>query len=147
MKNITISGIKDTEDFKTKKSQAWGYIKGRCNFCIDDFEPAQYKYFDKLLQLYGKLDNGNITKRQAEEEDEKNYEELEKYVDERLVYIQDRIAIAENIKSTYADIARIEKSHNMAEMFGFMADALGKLLDDASFAQRQKAKLEVTSDT
>ena len=146
MRSITISGIKNTEDFKTKRSQAWGYIKGKNDFSIDGFEPAQYKYFDKLLQIFGKLDNGDMTKKQAEAEDGKNYEELENYVDERLAYIQDRIAIAENLKSAYEDITKIEKSHDMAEVFGFMADALGKMLDDASFAKRQKAKVEVTSD-
>ena len=30
----------------------------------------------------------------------------------------------------------------MAEMFGFMADAIGKMIDDASFADRQKRKID-----
>ena len=73
METITISGLKDTEEFKKNKECAWKYIKGEGNFNIDDFEPAQYKYFDKLLQLYGKLHSESITKEQAKAEDEKNY--------------------------------------------------------------------------
>ena len=82
-----------------------------------------------------------ITKEQAKAEDEKNYAELESYVDERLEYIHDRLLISENLKSAYDDIRKIEKSSDMAEMFGFMADAIGKMIDDASFADRQKRKI------
>ena len=91
MEIITISGLKDTDEFKKNKEYAWKYIIGEGNFNIDDFEPAQYKYFDKLLQLYGKLHSESITKEQAKAEDEKNYAELESYVDERLEYIHDRL--------------------------------------------------------
>ena len=42
---------------------------------------------------------------------------------------------------TCTDIRKIEKSSDMAEMFGFMADAIGKMIDDASFADRQKRKV------
>ena len=141
MEIITISGLKDTDEFKKNKEYAWKYIIGEGDFDIDDFEPAQYKYFDKLLQLYGKLHSEAITKEQAKAEDEKNYAELESYVDERLEYIHDRLLISENLKSAYDDIRKIEKSSDMAEMFGFMADAIGKLIDDASFADRQKRKI------
>lgn len=142
METITISGLKDTDEFKKNKEYAWKYIIGEGNFNIDDFEPAQYKYFDKLLQLYGKLHSEAITKEQAKAEDEKNYAELESYVDERLEYIHDRLLISENLKSAYEDIRKIEKSSDIAEMFGFMADAIGKMIDDASFADRQKRKIE-----
>ena len=141
METITISGLKDTDEFKKNKEYAWKYIIGEGNFDIDDFEPAQYKYFDKLLQLYGKLHSEAITKEQAKAEDEKNYAELESYVDERLEYIHDRLLISENLKSAYEDIRKIEKSSDIAEMFGFMADAIGKMIDDASFADRQKRKV------
>ena len=141
MEIITISGLKDTDEFKKNKEYAWKYIIGEGNFNIDDFEPAQYKYFDKLLQLYGKLHSEAITKEQAKAEDEKNYAELESYVDERLEYIHDRLLISENLKAAYEDIRKIEKSSDMAEMFGFMADAIGKMIDDASFADRQKRKV------
>ena len=141
MEIITISGLKDTDEFKKNKEYAWKYIIGEGNFNIDDFEPAQYKYFDKLLQLYGKLHSEAITKAQAKAEDEKNYAELESYVDERLEYIHDRLLISENLKAAYEDIRKIEKSSDMAEMFGFMADAIGKMIDDASFADRQKRKI------
>ena len=141
METITISGLKDTDEFKKNKEYAWKYIIGEGNFNIDDFEPAQYKYFDKLLQLYGKLHSESITKEQAKSEDEKNYAELESYVDERLEYIHDRLLISENLKSAYEDIRKIEKSSDMPEMFGFMADAIGKMIDDASFADRQKRKV------
>ena len=142
METITISGLKNTDEFKKNKEYAWKYIIGEGNFDIDDFEPAQYKYFDKLLQLYGKLHSEAITKEQAKAEDEKNYAELESYVDERLEYIHDRLLISENLKSAYEDIRKIEKSSDMAEMFGFMADAIGKMIDDASFADRQKRKID-----
>ena len=142
MEIITISGLKDTDEFKKNKEYAWKYIIGEGNFNIDDFEPAQYKYFDKLLQLYGKLHSEAITKEQAKAEDEKNYAELESYVDERLEYIHDRLLISENLKSAYEDIRKIEKSSDIAEMFGFMADAIGKMIDDASFADRQKRKID-----
>ena len=142
METITISGLKDTDEFKKNKEYAWKYIIGEGDFNIDDFEPAQYKYFDKLLQLYGKLHSEAITKEQAKAEDEKNYAELESYVDERLEYIHDRLLISENLKSAYEDIRKIEKSSDMAEMFGFMADAIGKMIDDASFADRQKRKID-----
>ena len=142
MEIITISGLKDTDEFKKNKEYAWKYIIGEGDFNIDDFEPAQYKYFDKLLQLYGKLHSEAITKEQAKSEDEKNYAELESYVDERLEYIHDRLLISENLKSAYEDIRKIEKSSDMAEMFGFMADAIGKMIDDASFADRQKRKID-----
>lgn len=142
METITISGLKDTDEFKKNKEYAWKYIIGEGNFDIDDFEPAQYKYFDKLLQLYGKLHSEAITKEQAKAEDEKNYAELENYVDERLEYIHDRLLISENLKAAYEDIRKIEKSSDMAEMFGFMADAIGKMIDDASFADRQKRKID-----
>ena len=141
MDNITISGLKDTDEFKKNKEYAWKYIIGEGNFDIDDFEPAQYKYFDKLLQLYGKLHSEAITKEQAKAEDEKNYAELESYVDERLEYIHDRLLISEKLKAAYEDIRKIEKSSDIAEMFGFMADAIGKMIDDASFADRQKRKV------
>ena len=141
MEIITISGLKDTDEFKKNKEYAWKYIIGEGDFNIDDFEPAQYKYFDKLLQLYGKLHSEAITKEQAKAEDEKNYAELESYVDERLEYIHDRLLISENLKSAYEDIRKIEESSDMAEMFGFMADAIGKMIDDASFADRQKRKI------
>ena len=141
METITISGLKDTDEFKKNKEYAWKYIIGEGNFNIDDFEPAQYKYFDKLLQLYGKLHSEAITKEQAKAEDEKNYAELESYVDERLEYIHDRLLISENLKAAYEDITKIEKSSDIAEMFGFMADAIGKMIDDASFADRQKRKI------
>ena len=141
MEIITISGLKDTDEFKKNKEYAWKYIIGEGNFNIDDFEPAQYKYFDKLLQLYGKLHSEAITKEQAKAEDEKNYAELESYVDERLEYIHDRLLISEKLKAAYEDIRKIEKSSDMAEMFGFMADAIGKMIDDASFADRQKRKI------
>ena len=141
MEIITISGLKNTDEFKKNKEYAWKYIIGEGDFDIDDFEPAQYKYFDKLLQLYGKLHSEAITKEQAKAEDEKNYAELESYVDERLEYIHDRLLISENLKSAYEDIRKIEKSSDMAEMFGFMADAIGKMIDDASFADRQKRKV------
>ena len=141
MEIITISGLKDTDEFKKNKEYAWKYIIGEGNFNIDDFEPAQYKYFDKLLQLYGKLHSEAITKEQAKAEEEKNYAELESYVDERLEYIHDRLLISENLKSAYEDIRKIEKSSDIAEMFGFMADAIGKMIDDASFADRQKRKV------
>ena len=141
METITISGLKDTDEFKKNKEYAWKYIIDEGNFNIDDFEPAQYKYFDKLLQLYGKLHSEAITKEQAKAEDEKNYAELENYVDERLEYIHDRLLISENLKAAYEDIRKIEKSSDMAEMFGFMADAIGKMIDDASFADRQKRKV------
>ena len=141
MEIITISGLKDTDEFKKNKEYAWKYIIGEGDFNIDDFEPAQYKYFDKLLQLYGKLHSEAITKEQAKAEDEKNYAELESYVDERLEYIHDRLLISENLKAAYEDIRKIEKSSDMAEMFGFMADAIGKMIDDASFAYRQKRKV------
>ena len=141
METITISGLKDTDEFKKNKEYAWKYIIGEGNFNIDDFEPAQYKYFDKLLQLYGKLHSEAITKEQAKAEDEKNYAELESYVDERLEYIHDRLLISENLKSAYEDIRKIEKSSDIAEMFEFMADAIGKMIDDASFADRQKRKI------
>ncbi|MGN1480377.1 hypothetical protein [Porcipelethomonas sp.] len=142
MEIITISGIKDTDEFKKNKEAAWKYILGEGDFNIDDFEPAQYKYFDKLLQLYGELHSDAITKEQAKAEDEKNYSELESYVDERLEYIHDRLIISENLKAAYDDIRKIEKSSDMAEMFGFMADAIGKLIDDASFSDRQKRKIK-----
>ena len=142
METITISGLKDTDEFKKNKEYAWKYIIGEGNFNIDDFEPAQYKYFDKLLQLYGKLHRESITKEQAKAEDEKNYAELESYVDERLEYIHDRLLISENLKAAYEDIRKIEKSSDIAEMFGFMADAIGKMIDDASFADRQKRKID-----
>ena len=142
MEIITISGLKDTDEFKKNKEYAWKYIIGEGDFNIDDFEPAQYKYFDKLLQLYGKLHSEAITKEQAKAEDEKNYAELESYVDERLEYIHDRLLISENLKAAYEDIRKIEKSSDMAEMFEFMADAIGKMIDDASFADRQKRKIE-----
>ena len=142
METITISGLKDTDEFKKNKEYAWKYIIGEGDFNIDDFEPAQYKYFDKLLQLYGKLYSEAITKEQAKAEDEKNYAELENYVDERLEYIHDRLLISENLKAAYEDIRKIEKSSDMAEMFGFMADAIGKMIDDASFADRQKRKID-----
>lgn len=142
METITISGLKDTDEFKKNKEYAWKYIIGEGNFNIDDFEPAQYKYFDKLLQLYGKLHSEAITKEQAKAEDEKNYAELESYVDERLEYIHDRLLISENLKAAYEDIRKIEKSSDIAEMFGFMADAIGKMIDDASFADRQKRKID-----
>ena len=142
METITISGLKDTDEFKKNKEYAWKYIIGEGNFNIDDFEPAQYKYFDKLLQLYGKLHSEAITKEQAKAEDEKNYAELESYVDERLEYMHDRLLISEKLKAAYEDIRKIEKSSDMAEMFGFMADAIGKMIDDASFADRQKLKLK-----
>ena len=141
MENITISGLKDTDEFKKNKEYAWKYIIGEGDFNIDDFEPAQYKYFDKLLQLYGKLHSEAITKEQAKAEDEKNYAELESYVDERLEYMHDRLLISEKLKAAYEDIRKIEKSSDMAEMFGFMADAIGKMIDDASFADRQKRKI------
>lgn len=141
METITISGLKDTDEFKKNKEYAWKYIIGEGDFNIDDFEPAQYKYFDKLLQLYGKLHSEAITKEQAKAEDEKNYAELESYVDERLEYIHDRLLISEKLKAAYEDIRKIEKSSDMAEMFGFMADAIGKMIDDASFADRQKRKI------
>lgn len=141
MEIITISGLKDTDEFKKNKEYAWKYIIGEGDFNIDDFEPAQYKYFDKLLQLYGKLHSEAITKEQAKAEDEKNYAELESYVDERLEYIHDRLLISEKLKAAYEDIRKIEKSSDMAEMFGFMADAIGKMIDDASFADRQKRKI------
>ena len=141
MEIITISGLKNTDEFKKNKEYAWKYIIGEGNFNIDDFEPAQYKYFDKLLQLYGKLHSEAITKEQAKAEDEKNYAELESYVDERLEYIHDRLLISENLKSAYEDIRKIEKSSDIAEMFEFMADAIGKMIDDASFADRQKRKV------
>ena len=142
METITISGLKDTDEFKKNKEYAWKYIIGEGNFNIDDFEPAQYKYFDKLLQLYGKLHSEAITKEQAKAEDEKNYAELESYVDERLEYMHDRLLISEKLKAAYEDIRKIEKSSDMAEMFGFMADAIGKMIDDASFADRQKRKID-----
>ena len=142
METITISGLKDTDEFKKNKEYAWKYIIGEGDFNIDDFEPAQYKYFDKLLQLYGKLHSEAITKEQAKAEDEKNYAELENYVDERLEYIHDRLLISENLKAAYEDITKIEKSSDMTEMFGFMADAIGKMIDDASFADRQKRKID-----
>lgn len=142
MEIITISGLKNTDEFKKNKEYAWKYIIGEGDFNIDDFEPAQYKYFDKLLQLYGKLHSEAITKEQAKAEDEKNYAELESYVDERLEYMHDRLLISENLKSAYEDIRKIEKSSDMAEMFGFMADAIGKMIDDASFADRQKRKID-----
>ena len=142
MEIITISGLKDTEEFKKNKECAWKYIKGEGNFNIDDFEPAQYKYFDKLLQLYAKQNSGTITIEEAKAEEEKNYAELESYVDERLEYIHDRLLISENLKSAYEDIRKIEKSSDMAEMFEFMADAIGKMIDDASFADRQKRKID-----
>lgn len=141
MEIITISGLKDTDEFKKNKEYAWKYIIGEGDFNIDDFEPAQYKYFDKLLQLYGKLHSEAITIEQAKAEDEKNYAELESYVDERLEYMHDRLLISENLKAAYEDIRKIEKSSDMAEMFGFMADAIGKMIDDASFADRQKRKV------
>ena len=141
METITISGLKDTDEFKKNKEYAWKYIIGEGDFNIDDFEPAQYKYFDKLLQLYGKLHSEAITKEQAKAEDEKNYAELESYVDERLEYMHDRLLISEKLKAAYEDIRKIEKSSDMAEMFGFMADAIGKMIDDASFAYRQKRKV------
>ena len=142
MEIITISGLKDTDEFKKNKEYAWKYIIGEGNFNIDDFEPAQYKYFDKLLQLYGKLHSEAITKEQAKAEDEKNYAELESYVDERLEYIHDRLLISENLKAAYEDIRKIEKSSDIAEMFELMADAIGKMIDDASFADRQKRKID-----
>ena len=142
MKSITISGLKDTDEFKLNKSKAWDYINGNGSFNIDDFEPAQYKYFDKLLQLYGRVKDEKITKEQAISEDEKNYAELENYVDERLEYIQDRLLIAQNIKSAYEDLTKIEKSDDIMAMFNFMADAIGKMIDDASFSKRQKKKLK-----
>ena len=141
MESITISGLKDTDEFKLVKSKAWDYINGNGSFDIDDFEPAQYKYFDKLLQLYGRLKDKKITKEQAISEDEKNYSELENYVDERLGYIQDRLMISQNIKSAYEDLTKIEKSDDVIEMFNFMADAIGKMIDDESFAPRQKKKI------
>ena len=141
MEIITISGLKNTDEFKKNKEYAWKYIIGEGDFNIDDFEPAQYKYFDKLLQLYGKLHSEAITKEQAKAEDEKNYAELESYVDERLEYMHDRLLISEKLKAAYEDIRKIEKSSDMAEMFGFMADAIGKMIDDASFADRQKRKV------
>lgn len=142
MESITISGLKDTDEFKLNKSMAWDYINGNGNFDIDDFEPAQYKYFDKLLQLYGKLKDEKITKEQAISEDKKNYTELENYVDERLSYIQDRLLIAQNIKSAYSDLTRVEKSDDITEMFNCMADAIGKMIGDESFAPRQKKKIK-----
>ena len=84
----------------------------------------------------------SITKEQAKAEDEKNYAELESYVDERLEYIHDRLLISENLKAAYEDIRKIEKSSDIAEMFEFMADAIGKMIDDASFADRQKRKID-----
>ena len=141
MKTITISGLKDTDEFKKNKEYAWKYIIGEGDFNIDDFEPAQYKYFDKLLQLYAKQNSGTITIEEAKAEEEKNYAELESYVDERLEYIHDRLLISEKLKAAYEDITKIEKSSDMAEMFGFMADAIGKMIDDASFADRQKRKI------
>lgn len=142
MESVTISGLKDTDEFKLNKSMAWDYINGNGSFNIDDFEPAQYKYFDKLLQLYSRLKDEKITKEQAKAEDEKNYAELETYVDERLAYIQDRLLIAQNIKSAYDDLTKIEKSDDITEIFNCMADAIGKMIDDESFASRQKKKIE-----
>ena len=95
-----------------------------------------------MLQLYGRLKDEKITREQAISEDEKNYAELENYVDERLEYIQDRLLIAQNIKSAHEDLTKIEKSDDITAMFNFMADAIGKMIDDASFTQRQKKKLK-----
>lgn len=142
MESITISGIKDTEEFKKNKLMAWDYINGNGSFNIDDFEPAQYKYFDKLLQLYGRLKDEKITKEQAMSEDKKNYAELENYVDERLAYIQDRLLIAQNIKSANEDLTKIEKSDDITVMFNYMSEAIGKMIDDESFASRQKKKIK-----
>lgn len=142
MESITISSLRDTDEFKLNKSKAWDYIQGKDDFNIDDFEPAQYKYFDKLLQLYGKLNDGKITKEQAIKADEKNYSEFESYVDERLEYIQDRLLISQNLKTAYEYISKTEKSSNMAEMFETMAEALGKLVGDESFAKRQMRKIK-----
>lgn len=140
MANIIIPEFKNTDEFKLMKSKAWEYINGIGNFDIDDFEPAQYKYFDKLLQLYGKLKAEKITREQAVYEDEKNICELENYV-KRLEYIPVRQLKAFNIKSTYEEMTKIERSNDINEMFGFMADAISKMTGDESFASRQKKKI------
>lgn len=142
MESITISGLKETDEFKLNKSKAWDYINGNGSFNIDDFEPAQYKYFDKLLQLYGRLKDEKITKEQAISEDEKNYAELENYVDERLEYIQDRLLIAQNIKSAHEDLTKIEKSDNAEDIAVLACEVIGIMTGDASFTQRQKKKLK-----
>lgn len=141
MENITISGIKNTDEFKSNKSKAWNYILGNGDFNIDDFPPEQYKYFDKLLQLYSRLNDGRISEDQAKSEDEKNYSELENYIDEKLERIQDRLELAHNRQIAHDEITKCEKSNDIKVMFESLALATGKFIGDNSFAERQKKKI------
>jgi hypothetical protein len=76
---ISITSFKDMDNFKKLKNQAWEFINGRGDFSIDDFSPPEYKYFDLLLQLYGKLKDGKATKEEAKNQDDKNYADYEEY--------------------------------------------------------------------
>ena len=140
--DIMITRIKDTEEFKLLKSQAWEFINGNGSFDIDDFSPPAYKYFDKLLQLYGRMLDGKITKQQAAEEDEKNYEEYEKFVDERFCYIQDHKEFEHNRSLAHDELTRCEKAQSIEEMFDALAQAASRFTGDEGFAQRQRNKLQ-----
>ncbi|MBQ3566699.1 MAG: hypothetical protein IJA12_05915 [Oscillospiraceae bacterium] len=134
-------GMKNTDDFLKLKEQAWNFIIGNGDFNIDDFGADEYKYFDKLLQLYGKLNDGEITKEEAVKLDEKNYAEYESSVDAHLGYIQDRKELEHNRMTAYDEIAKCEKSDDILVMFSALAKAVGLMTGDKSFAGRQERKL------
>ena len=136
-----LSRIKDSEEFRKLKEQAWNFIVGNGNFDIDEFGAEEYKYFDKLLQLYGKLNDGKITKEEAVRLDEKNYTEYERAIDEHLDCIQNYKELENNRMIAHDEITKCEKSNDIHEMFSALVKAVGLMTGDQSFAQRQERKI------
>ena len=124
MESITIIDYKETDGFKSLKNQAWAYITGKGSFNIDAMLPAEYKYFDKLLQIYGNLNSGAVTKEQAIAEDNKNYAEYVEYKNAYIDYIHNQLIWQENYKATHDKLEKIEKSKDINEIFTLMAECM-----------------------
>ncbi len=105
-------------------------------------QPAEYKYFTELTKLYDLFKNKAITEEDAKKRKQQIYNEYKNDVNiqenYRAVYKQHQ----DNIRSVSMYLAAVNKEQDKDKLLNMMAEMIGILIADSTFATCQKKKFE-----
>lgn len=131
-----IINFKDEDTFRKFERQAFdGTID------VSDFPSAEYRYFSELKKLYYAFKFEGLSKEDAYRKKKgllRHYhDDISEHERCLMVYrnYQKNILIAEH------NLAKIQKSHDVAEIALLSCESLGALMGESTFYSSQKAKI------
>ena len=141
MESIGICEYKETDEYKRIKAECWDAAVHSKEINLAKLDAPRYKYFSELYWLYLDVTQNRISKEEAAQRDEKNYKEMENFMNRILEYHHYCIIMADNIRKAGELVSEMNKAEDLQSAAMLAFEIIGRMTGNKVSAQHNKERL------